>query len=161
PTTLPDRADSYTNDAGVLYVRIVPGDSSTAFTLFDATRIAQTARDGNAFDFHGGQTFTAGAVLEILRHPAAPQIVTSNGVEMARRDTLPALEAASDGWFWESALGGTLWVKCPTGICASTCNEGAAHTSRRRRATSFAIIPALMTRVIALVGPTGIGKTEL
>jgi len=117
PTTLtPDRVDSYANDAGLLYVRIVPSDATTTFTLFDGSVISQTPlAGGTAVDFHGGQTFKSGAVLEILRIPVIPQTVTRNGAELRGHATLAALEADSDGWFWESAVGGTLWVKVPDG----------------------------------------------
>lgn len=117
PTTLtPDRVDSYANDAGVLYVRVVPGPSASTFTLFDGTEIGQTPiSGGNAVSFHGGATFISGAVLEILRVPVVPQVVTRNGTELNGYETLAALEAASDGWFWDPALGGTLWVKVPNG----------------------------------------------
>lgn len=117
PTTLtPDRVDSYANDAGVLYARVVPSETASTFTLFDGVRISQMPiAGGNEVTFHGGQTFTSGAVLEILRIPVIPQTVTRNDSEMVGRDTLAAVEAASDGWFWEPSLGGTLWVKVPGG----------------------------------------------
>jgi alpha-D-xyloside xylohydrolase len=117
PTTLPaERVESYANDAGVLYVRVVPGDSASAFALFDSTRMSQApVAGGNDLTFHGGQTFTKGAMLEVLRVPVIPQAVTRNGSELGVRETLAVLEAADDGWFWEPALGGTLWVKLPGG----------------------------------------------
>jgi len=121
PTTQPpERVDSYANDAGVLYVRIVPSESASAFVLFDGARLAQApiaggAAGGVAIDFHGGQTFVSGALLEILRAEAVPDSVTRNDTAVHQYDTLAALEAATDGWFWEPAMGGRLWVKVPDG----------------------------------------------
>jgi len=100
----------------VLYVRVVPSDTASAFTLFDGARISQAPiAGGTAVSFHGGQTFTSGALLEILRVPVIPQTVTRNDTELQGHATLAALEADSDGWFWEPAVGGTLWVKVADG----------------------------------------------
>ena len=70
---------------------------------------------GVPVDFHGGQTFVSGAVLEILRAQVVPESVTRNDSALQQYDTLAALDAATDGWFWEPAMGGRLWVKVPDG----------------------------------------------
>ena len=140
PTTPPERVDSYANDAGVLYVRIVPSDSASSLSDLAArsdqreraikehdrrsqrVRLvrrraprASTDRRRHRRRFSGGQTFVSGAVLEILRAEAVPESVTRNDTALQRYDTLAALEAATDGWFWEPAMGGRLWVKVPDG----------------------------------------------
>lgn len=66
PTTEPDRVDSYATDAGVLHVRVVPGDAPSAFTLFDGTRLEQEpTEDGVVLRMTPGTEFTQGAVFEI------------------------------------------------------------------------------------------------
>lgn len=103
--------ESYANDAGTLWVRVAPGPTRTAFSVFDGTRIAQTA--GTSLTFTAGTKFTSGALFEVIATPAAPASVRAGGLPLAQAASLPALVAARDGWFWEGATGGTLWIKVP------------------------------------------------
>ena len=54
--------------------------------------------------------FTKGALFEVIA-TAQPSAVGT----LTHRTSHAALEAAPDGWFWESATGGTLWIKTAAG----------------------------------------------
>jgi alpha-D-xyloside xylohydrolase len=99
PTT---QRDSFATDAGTLYVRIAPGPAST-FTVYDGTQLAQTP---GSVTYTPGSVFTKGAMFEIIA-TAQPSSVGT----LTQQSSLAALEAAPDGWFWEPATGGTLWIK--------------------------------------------------
>jgi alpha-D-xyloside xylohydrolase len=105
--------ESYANDPGVLWVRVAPGSSKTSFTLYDGAKITQQAAGHvPSLTFAPGQTptFTQGAQFEIIATPQ-PSSVVNHGSALTRQPGMDALKASSDGWFWESATGGTLWVK--------------------------------------------------
>ena len=101
--------DSFASDAGILYVRVAPGPAST-FTVYDGTQLAQSA---GSVTFTPGSVFTTGAQFEVIA-TAQPSSVGT----LTHRTSLAALEAAPDGWFWESATGGTLWIKTAAGTVA-------------------------------------------
>ncbi len=107
--------DSYANDAGQLYARIVPDDTATSFTVFDGTQLSQS-RSANAIDVvvKPGATFTKGFVLELLRTPA-PQQVTLNGAPLQKLDDEASFAAAASGYRVDDAMGGTVWLKLPLG----------------------------------------------
>jgi alpha-D-xyloside xylohydrolase len=98
--------DSFATDAGVLYVRVAPGLSSS-FTVYDGTQLAQAP---GSITFTPGSAFTTAAMFEIIA-TAQPASVGA----LTQRASLAALEAAPDGWFWEPATGGTLWIKTGAG----------------------------------------------
>lgn len=98
--------DSFASDAGVLYVRVAPGPSSS-FTVYDGTRLAQAP---GTVTYTPGAVFTEGALFEVIA-TANPASVGS----LVPQASLAALEAAPSGWFWEPATGGTLWIKIPSG----------------------------------------------
>lgn len=99
--------DSLASDAGVLYARVAPGPASS-FTVYDGTTLAQAP---GTVTYTPGSVFTKGAMFEVIAtaQPAAVGTLT-------KRASLAALEAAPDGWFWEPATGGTLWIKIPSGM---------------------------------------------
>jgi alpha-D-xyloside xylohydrolase len=99
PTT---QRDSFASDAGVLYVRVAPGPSSS-FTVYDGTQLAQAP---GSITFTPGSAFTTAAMFEIIATAQRASVGT-----LPQRASLAALEAAPDGWFWEPATGGTLWIK--------------------------------------------------
>jgi alpha-D-xyloside xylohydrolase len=103
PTT---QRDSFATDPGVLYVRVAPGPASS-FTVYDGTQLAQAP---GSVSYTPGSVFTNGAMFEIIAtaQPAAVGALT-------QRSSLAALEAAPDGWYWEAATGGTLWIKTAAG----------------------------------------------
>jgi alpha-D-xyloside xylohydrolase len=98
--------DSFASDAGILYVRVAPGPAST-FTVYDGSQLAQAP---GSVTFTPGSVFTKGAQFEVIA-TAQPSAVGT----LTHRTSLAALEAAPDGWFWESATGGTLWIKTAAG----------------------------------------------
>lgn len=90
PTTEPDRVDSYDTDAGVLYVRVVPGEAPTAFTLFDGTRLEQEPTDdGVILRMTPGTEFTQGAVFEIWGETSRDVTLAADAREVTVRLTQP------------------------------------------------------------------------
>jgi alpha-D-xyloside xylohydrolase len=117
PTTRPaSEVDSFANDPGVLWVRVVPSASGKAvFEVWDGARTeASLAGARLEIATRGGATFRAGQMLEIVR-TKAPASVTIGAAPLLKLDSRAALEAASSGWFWEPSTGGTLWVRAPAG----------------------------------------------
>jgi alpha-D-xyloside xylohydrolase len=112
PTTMPAVLDSFGDDAGVLYARLVPQPSATAsFAVYDGASIAATPQgDGMAYTFKQGSVFKEGALLEAI-HAPMPKSVTRAGAAFPMAASEAALETATSGWFWESAIGGRLWLK--------------------------------------------------
>ncbi|MHB8873273.1 MAG: TIM-barrel domain-containing protein [Myxococcaceae bacterium] len=108
--------ESYATDPGVLYVRLAMGkEPSSGFELFDGSHIAVNhLSTGTQVTWRNGKTFKAGAILEILRAPV-PQSVGLDSTGLAELAGPGALEAAGEGWAWEAAMGGTLWVRIPPG----------------------------------------------
>ena len=98
--------DSFASDAGVLYVRVAPGPASS-FTVYDGTQLAQAP---GSVTYTPGSVFAQGALFEVIA-TAQPTAVGA----LMQRASLAALEAAPDGWFWEPATGGTLWIKTGAG----------------------------------------------
>ena len=100
--------DSFATDPGVLYVRVAPGPASS-FVLYDGTQLQQQS---DYVSYTPGSVFTKGVVFEII---ATPQPVTVGG-ELVVYSSLAELEAGTeDGWFWEPATGGTLWIRTTRG----------------------------------------------
>lgn len=102
PVAVGSTVDSFASDPGVLWVRVAPGAASS-FTVYDGTTLAQ--RPGSV-SYTPGAVFAEGAMFELIATPSPTTVGT-----LAQRASLAALEAASDGWFWEPATGGTLWIK--------------------------------------------------
>lgn len=96
--------ESFANDPGVLWVRIVPGPPST-FPMFDGTRLAR-ASDGS-IELAPGRVFDKGFMLEMIAM-REPREVLRNGGPLARATVL---DAVREGWSWEDVRGGTLFVK--------------------------------------------------
>jgi alpha-D-xyloside xylohydrolase len=103
--------DSFANDAGQLWVRVVPSSAAASFTLWDGARI--DAMPGT-ITLADGSVFHAGTVLELVR-TAKPVAVSANGVPLVERADRATLDGAPDGWTWEAATGGTLWIKVAAG----------------------------------------------
>jgi alpha-D-xyloside xylohydrolase len=106
--------ESYANDPGLLYVRVAPG-RPRRFDLWDGTSIERGA-DG-WLRVASGAVFTRGFVLESMATPEPTEVVREDDggtrVTLARRSSLAVLEASAidEGWAWEPARRGTLWVK--------------------------------------------------
>jgi alpha-D-xyloside xylohydrolase len=111
PTTMPDLVDSFADDPGRLYVRLTPSAGGGRFDVYDGTHLEQRRPDGIVLTLTvaPGDTFTAGVTFEAIA--AGPIVeVRDNGEPMQLRDDLAGLEAAGDGWFATTDVGGTLWV---------------------------------------------------
>ncbi len=106
--------ESYASDPGVLSVRVAPGPTETRFTMYDGTAITQRATAASlALGFSPGPSavFIRGALFEVIATTAAPTTVSDGAAPLTQRASLAALRLAADGWFWEAATGGTLWIK--------------------------------------------------
>ena len=104
--------DSFVRDPGLLWVRIAPG-RPRRFDLWDRTSV-ERANDG-AFLVTSGDVFVKGFVLEVLA-AAEPSEVTREDASEAKTTVAPsaslaALDALAEGWAWEPARRGTLWIK--------------------------------------------------
>jgi alpha-D-xyloside xylohydrolase len=108
PVAAGSSIDSFANDPGVLWVRVAPGPS-TSFTVYDGTAI--TLSGGTSLAVTPGSLFTEGTLFEVIATPVAPNTVTTADGDLPQIDTPADLEAAIDGWTWEAATGGTLWIK--------------------------------------------------
>ena len=101
--------DSFATDAGKIWVRVAPAAAAaTQAALYDGTMLS---RGSGMLGYTPGSVFVHGAMFEAIATPAAPASVTSNGTALVERPSLASLEAVSDGWFWEPATGGTLWIQ--------------------------------------------------
>ena len=110
--------DSFASDPGILWVRMAPGDEATAFTLYDGGVIEQKTH-GAEITFEPGTKFTKGALFEIIARTDKPiSIRNAMGMLMTERGSRAALDATADGWFWDPAPGGTLWIKVAPGAAA-------------------------------------------
>ena len=107
--------ESFANDAGVLYVRLVAGPEATRFDTYDGTEVTQQLAGGAlTIAVTPSALYTQGAVVEVIAQ-ARPSAVTAGASALAERASLAELDAAADGWCWESATGGTLWIKVAQG----------------------------------------------
>jgi len=115
PTTQPIRVDSYATTPGVLYVRVAPGAASQ-FQVFDGTLLSQARSAGMLMlGASDGAEFHYGTLFEVMTVAAPPTAVTADGLALGQKPDLATLEAAPSGWSWESARGGTLYVKLTAG----------------------------------------------
>ncbi|HHH29028.1 MAG TPA: glycoside hydrolase family 31 protein [Polyangiaceae bacterium] len=108
PTTEPARVDSYDDDVGVLWVRMV-ARGTASFTLFDGGTVAQRSDGGTStISVESGGELDQGAIIELLA-ATAPSSVDSTEVA-----SLADLEAAAEGW-WFDASTSALFIKLPSG----------------------------------------------
>ena len=96
------RVDSFANDPGRLYARVVPG-AAASFTLYDGTKLAW--EDGAAAVFTGapGSVAWRGLELEVAGDARSVLAVTSDGVNLARVADDAALDAADEGFLVSGA----------------------------------------------------------
>jgi alpha-D-xyloside xylohydrolase len=113
--------DSFARDPGLLYVRVVPG-RPRRFDLWDRTSIERT-NDGS-LHVSSGDVFAKGFVLEALATPAPTDVIREDDggarSTLARSASLAALDLATEGWAWEPARRGTLWIKLRAGAARIT-----------------------------------------
>ncbi len=108
PATDP-QVESFADDAGLLYVRVVPGPSES-ISLYDGTQLSHA---GGEVGVTPGAVFAQGAMLELLA-TAAPAEVDLDGTALPQV-ALASLAAADRGYAWQPDGGGTLWVRLPAG----------------------------------------------
>ncbi len=115
PVATGSSIESYAADPGILTVRVAPGPAST-FTVHDGARIAQalavTPATLSFTPSTSGAVYTQGVLFEVIV-TASPTAVLAGSTPLALRASRAALDAATDGYFWEAATGGTLWIKVP------------------------------------------------
>ncbi len=113
PVCATSGVDSFSNDPGVLWIRIAPGPTATAFTLYDGARITQQQTGATlavAFTPGAAPVFAKGALFQIA--PAAPPVtVETSAGALPSLPTREALLAAGSGWYFDPA--GTLWIEIP------------------------------------------------
>jgi alpha-D-xyloside xylohydrolase len=107
PATDP-QVDSFENDAGDLWVRVVPSGVETRFTVFDGATLRQQQVDAAlTLSSTPGARFTKNVVFVVYR--ARPMSVQRDGVDVPQ---VASVEAAQTGVAW---AGGVLEVKVPLG----------------------------------------------
>lgn len=107
--------ESFDRDPGLLWVRIAPG-RPRRFEMWDGTSI-ERGPDGS-LRVASGSVFARGFVLEAMATAEPTDVVreddTGAKTTLERRASLAALASlddASEGWTWEPARRGTLWIK--------------------------------------------------
>lgn len=106
PATDPG-VESFENDAGDLYVRVVPASTATEFVLFDGAVVRQQRTDALSLASTAGSRFTKHVVFEVF--VPRPTAIERDG------STVPFvadLDAVSVGATWTNGL---LQVKAPIG----------------------------------------------
>ncbi|MEW5850645.1 MAG: TIM-barrel domain-containing protein [Myxococcota bacterium] len=106
-----ENVESYADDPGVLYVRLVLGTEGADFTLYDGTRITRTKMGGPAENvaLHPGTTFNGAVVLELVPMDRPSRVLTDNSLP-----EVTDVESATEGWRYDEATR-TLWVKVQPG----------------------------------------------
>jgi alpha-D-xyloside xylohydrolase len=109
PTSEPDRVDSYDDDVGLLWVRMV-AQGNGSFRLFDGGELVQTTEGENStVTSKSGDELDLGAMIELVAASAPASV--DLGIEVT---SLEELEATEEGWFYD-AESGTLWLKLSAG----------------------------------------------
>ncbi|APR86794.1 Alpha-glucosidase [Minicystis rosea] len=115
PVADPTLVDSYASDPGVLWARIAPGAASS-FTVFDGAVITQErASDRVKLTSKDGTELKKGVLFEVVAMGKKPSQVTDGGTPLEEAASLAALETSTSGFAWSSDLGGTVYVKTPSG----------------------------------------------
>jgi len=113
PTDFPDKVDSYANDAGLLWVRVVPaigtGAGSGSFDVFDGAKVGfnRTQIGGITLTYTAGTEFKQGVVFEVMGLATMPSNVRDSGGPLTKFNSLAELEAAPLGYFAETLTGST------------------------------------------------------
>ena len=106
PATDPG-VESYENDAGDLFVRVVPSASATEFVLFDGSIVRQRRGDTLTLASTAGSRFTKNVVFELF--VPRPTAIEKDGVAVP---LVTDLGAVNLGVTWTNGL---LHVKAPIG----------------------------------------------
>jgi hypothetical protein len=116
PTT-DSTVDSFATSAGILWARVAPGPESS-FVLYDGSELGQNDTGASiTLTTKDGSVFQAGFVFELVALGSAPANVTDGSTTLTAATDLPALEAATSGYYFDAAAtGGTLFVKLPAGV---------------------------------------------
>lgn len=109
PATDPS-VDSFTNQPGLLWVAIAPGEKPAQFVVYDGTRLGYDP-ETQTVSATAGSVFSSGMVLQISPLPVEPKQVQAAQEILRRVANSPDLDAQSSGWTWSTAHGGTLSIK--------------------------------------------------
>lgn len=124
PTTTPAQVDSFADDPGVLYLRVAAAEQASSFAVYDDTLLSQQlGARALTLAITPGELFTAGAVFEVIAAPTIAAVLDGD-TPLAQLGSPAALEAASAGWVYSGALGGTLLVKVGPGAHTLTAQRG-------------------------------------
>jgi alpha-D-xyloside xylohydrolase len=112
--------ESYANDPGMLVVRTAPGADQPPFVMFDQTTI-DVGEGARTLELTPGRRFNQGTLFEVIGWRSAygatatPTAVTDASIGVVTpRNSLAALQSATEGWFFDpAATGGTLRIKMP------------------------------------------------
>lgn len=106
PATDPG-VESYENDAGDLWVRVVPSTTASQFVLFDGTTLRQQRDGAVTLSSTAGNRFTKGVVFEL--YVAKPTAIEKDGTAVP---FVADVNAVTVGATWANGL---LQVKAPVG----------------------------------------------
>ena len=106
PATDPG-VESYENDAGDLWVRVVPSATASQFVLFDGTTVRQQRDGAVTLSSTAGSRFTKGVVFEL--YVERPNAIEKDGAAVP---FVSDLTGVSMGATWANGL---LQVKAPAG----------------------------------------------
>ncbi|NUN12512.1 MAG: glycoside hydrolase family 31 protein [Myxococcales bacterium] len=99
-TDFPETIDSFANDPGKLWVRVVPGQGSN-FVLYDDTVIAQNhAGEAVIVSVIPGELFVHGAILEVWWEGEAPTMILDGNKSMPMVNTIEELDGLESGWMF-------------------------------------------------------------
>jgi alpha-D-xyloside xylohydrolase len=115
PTTTPDTVDSFAEEAGALYVRVVAAAKASEFAVYDGTTLTQQlGEDALSLAITPGDVFKEGAWFEVITAPKVDAVL-DGGTPLAQQASLAALAKADSGWAVDKGLGGTLAIKVGPG----------------------------------------------
>ncbi|HSO40473.1 MAG TPA: TIM-barrel domain-containing protein [Labilithrix sp.] len=114
--------DSFVRDPGLLWVRVAPG-RPRRFVTWDGAVVERLG--GGVLRVASGATFTSGFVVELMNAVPPTDVVheaegTGTRTPLEHAATLAALERLPQGWTWDAAGRGTLWMKLPPGSARVT-----------------------------------------
>lgn len=130
PVDDPLLVDSFASRAGPLWLRASRGAES-AFRLYDGARLEQAPTEaGTSMSIRPGGRFAGDAVIELVGWGGAPSEVRVDGHALSPVDGARELELATEGWYFDEAMSGTVWIKLARGQHVVEVPAGAAPPTR-------------------------------
>lgn len=113
PTTEPERVDSFSTEAGLLYWVVTPGEADS-FTVFDGAQLRHDISE-EAWNLYWtpGRDFSAGTVIEVIGIGDQP----SSGPRRTDGSPLPLIasdadiQEAGEGWRYSEERGGSIFIR--------------------------------------------------